>query len=109
MTPIICRVIMIVEFRSNKLRKCFEIHKEAQKAWGNAIARRYLERINVLMAVKEIEDLKKFPQFRFHALTGDRKGQYALNLDGFYRLIFTLSDETVQIITIEEVSKHYGN
>jgi proteic killer suppression protein len=49
------------------------------------------------------------PRLRCHELSGNRKGQYAVNLTGFYRLIFTMVDDRIDVIRIEEVSKHYGD
>jgi proteic killer suppression protein len=42
-------------------------------------------------------------------LKGDRSGEWAVKLTGFYRLIFTLEGKRLQIALIEEVSKHYGD
>lgn len=56
-----------------------------------------------------MEDLKALPGLRCHSLKGDRAGQYAVNLTGFYRLIFIVEGDTLNIVTIEEVSKHYDN
>jgi proteic killer suppression protein len=49
------------------------------------------------------------PGLRCHALKGVRKGEYAINLSGFYRLIFTMTGNRLEIVMIEEVSKHYGD
>jgi proteic killer suppression protein len=49
------------------------------------------------------------PGLRFHALAGSREGQYAINLNGFYRLIVSLEGAELQIVRVEEVSKHYGD
>lgn len=51
----------------------------------------------------------ELPALRCHPLTGDRKGQYAMNLNGFNRLIFTLEENSLTVVRIEEVSKHYDD
>lgn len=51
----------------------------------------------------------KLPVLRCHPLKGNRAGQYAVNITGFYRLIFSLEGEMLEIARIEEVSKHYGD
>jgi len=56
-----------------------------------------------------LDELQSLPGLRCHPLSGDRKGQYAVNLNGFYRLIFTLKGDVLEIVLIEEVSKHYGD
>jgi proteic killer suppression protein len=49
------------------------------------------------------------PGLRCHPLKGDRKGEFAVNLTGFMRLIFTVENEQLRIVMIEEVSKHYDH
>ena len=51
----------------------------------------------------------KLPGLRCHPLKGNRTGQYAVNITGFYRLIFSLKGEMLEIVRIDEVSKHYGD
>jgi proteic killer suppression protein len=49
------------------------------------------------------------PGLNCHPLKGNRKGQYAVKLTGFYRLIFTVSGDCLNIALIEDVSKHYDD
>lgn len=100
---------MIVAFRTPKLRKQYEDHRECEKAYGATVARRYIERINIIKHSRSIEELQKLPSLNCHPLKGNRKGEWAVNLTGFYRLIFTLRGEHLEIAHIEEVSKHYGD
>lgn len=78
-------------------------------SFGGVVGRKYIQRIKIIKSTKSIEDLKSLPGLRFHALKGDRLGQYAVNLTGFYRLIFTVEGETLNVVKIEEVSKHYDD
>ncbi len=98
---------MEVRYRKNKLQRQYERVQEAQKAYGVEIARKYIQRINLLKAARDIREVIKLPGLRCHQLEGNRKGQWAINLTGFYRLIFTMEDERLNIAQIEEVSKHY--
>jgi len=100
---------MEVQFRTSKLRKQYEDHQKAERAYGISIGRRYIARINIIKLAHDIDELRRMPGLRCHALEGKRQGQHALNLDGFYRLIFTLVDERCEIVCIEEVSKHYDD
>ncbi|MDK2970559.1 MAG: hypothetical protein PWP23_314 [Candidatus Sumerlaeota bacterium] len=104
---------MLVTFRTSKLRKQYEQSKEAEKAYGREVARRYIERINIIKQAHNIDELcalpRPLPGLRCHALKGDRKGQWAINLTGFHRLIFTLEGDQLQVARIEEVSKHYDD
>lgn len=96
-----------IEFKTKKLERCYLVSQYGQRVLGPEIARKYIERINILRSIESLDDLKTFPQLRFHPLKGDRQDQYAINLTGYIRLIFTLQREEMQIICIEEVSKHY--
>ena len=100
---------MEVEFRTNKLKKQSENYRVAERAYGSQVARRYIERINIIKQTRNLDELKRLPALRCHELKGGRQEQYAVSLTGFCRLIFTIIDETLEVIRIEEVSKHYDD
>jgi proteic killer suppression protein len=100
---------MEVQFRTRKLQKQYENHKEAEKAYEAVVARRYIGRINIIKQTRDLKELLRLPGLRCHELKGNRKGQYAIKLNGFYRLIFTITDKKLEIACIEEVSKHYDD
>jgi toxin HigB-1 len=100
---------MEVQFRTRKLQKQYENHREAERSFDPQVARRYIERVNIIKQARDIEELQKLPGLRCHELIGDRQGQWSIKLTGFYRLIFTLGGELLEIVCIEEVSKHYGD
>lgn len=100
---------MVVTFKTRHLERCYTEHKRAVREFGAEVARRYVQRINLLQAAKSIDDLSQMPGLRFHALSGARQGQYAVNLNGFYRLILTLQGTEMKVLRVEEVSKHYGD
>lgn len=100
---------MEVLFKTNKLQKQYENSKDAIKAYGVDVARKYIERVNILKSAKSFDDLCKIPQLKFHPLAGDRDGEFAIFLTGFYRLIITNDGDTFDIAKIEEVSKHYDD
>lgn len=100
---------MEIRFRTRKLEKQYVRHREAEKAYGKDVARKYLQRVNIIKAAKDIKELSQLPGLRCHELKGSREGQWAMNLTGFYRLIFTLEGDRPEIVCIEEVSKHYDD
>lgn len=91
------------------MRRQYEDYREAEKDYGTQVARRYIERVNIIKQARDIEELKRLPGLRCHELKGNRYGQWAVNLTGFHRLIFTLEGNLLEIARIEEVSKHYGD
>lgn len=100
---------MEIQFRTRKLQRQYEDGREAKKAFGDEVARRYIQRINIIKKTSDIEELQRLPALRCHPLKGSHQGQWALSLTGFYRLIFTLIGERLEIVRIEEVSKHYDD
>ncbi len=98
-----------IKFRTKKLQKQYENAKEAEKAYGTQVARKYIMRVAILKNAKCFEDLYKIPSLRFHPLKGNRKGEYAIKLTGFWRLIITNDGDIFDIAKIEEVSDHYGD
>ena len=100
---------MKVTFRTVRLQQCYEDSKKAQREWDEKVARRYIERVNVLKAAKSAEDLYKIPPLRFHPLEGDKKGTYSITLIGRWRMEVSFQDEALTVTRVEEVTQHYGD
>lgn len=100
---------MEVTFRTHKLQREYEKSKKAIQAYGHAVARRYIGRIDIIKSATDIEQLQMLPKLDCHPLKGDRKGEWSIKLINRMRLIFTLEGETLHIARIKEVSKHYGD
>jgi proteic killer suppression protein len=98
-----------IRFKTKKLEKQYVSSNEAIKAYGMQVAKKYINRVNILQSAKSFDDLYSMPILKFHPLTGDRKGEYAISLTGYYRLIITNDGDIFDIVKIEEVSKHYDN
>ena len=64
---------------------------------------RLIEMLALIRYAPEFEELAKPPNFGFHALTGDRKGTYAMTVTKNWRLTFTMVDErTVADLDLED-------
>lgn len=100
---------MEIAFRTRKLEREYQEYARAVKSYGSEVARRYIQRINIIKQARDIKELMSLPALRCHALKGNYHGEYAIKLTGFYRLIFTLKGDALEIAQIEEVSKHYGD
>ncbi len=99
---------MEVTFRTRTLARCYASVREAERAWGRDVARRYVNRIDKLLAAEKLSDLFGAPSLRLHPLTGQRAGQYAMTLIGRWRLVVTVSEDE-RAAVIEEASHHYGD
>ena len=100
---------MEIRFRTNKLQRQYERSADAVQAYGLQVARKYVQRIGIIKQARDFEELKLLPALGCHPLEGSRAGHWALKLTGFYRLIFALEGEELEMVLIEEVSKHYGD
>lgn len=79
---------MEVKYKSKDLQKCAEKSGYAQKKLGREQAEKFLLRIGALIDADSFENLRHVPG-HFHELIGDRKGQWAFDLNQPYRLIVT--------------------
>ncbi len=100
---------MKVQFSTKKLQKEYLDGRRAARAYGEQVARRYVLRVNLIKQSRDLDALKALPGLDCHPLKGTRKGQWAVKLTGFYRLIFTVVGDAPVIARIEEVSKHYDD
>jgi toxin HigB-1 len=98
-----------VVFRTRKLEKEYADGRLAIKAYGEQVGRKYVQRVSIIRSARDFETLKGLPGLNCHSLKGDRKGQWAIKLTGFMRLIVRLVGDAPEIVRVEEVSKHYDD
>lgn len=65
-----------------------------------------LKRLRILDAATYIKDLRFPPSNMFHALTGDRKGQYSIKVNQQYRICFKWNEENNSAFDVEFVDYH---
>jgi proteic killer suppression protein len=56
------------------------------------VFRRAARKLEYVHLATSLEDLKVPPGNRLHALSGDRKGQYSISINGQWRICFRFSD-----------------
>ncbi len=77
---------MDISFQDSRFARQFQKKSLLQKKQGAVRARKLYQRLDDLGAADTLETMYHLPG-RFHPLTGDRAGQFALDLDHPYRLI----------------------
>ncbi len=87
---------MNVDFKTNKLRKILTSAREIQKEYGT-VARRVSQRMEQLESSPNLSVLLTIPSANCHTLTGDRKGKWAVDISGNYRLIFEINQNPVPV------------
>ena len=96
---------MEIRFGDGRLRKIVEDDREMIRQLGSRRASIFLHRLDDMRAVYSPDSLLHLPG-HYHTLTGDRKGQWACDLDQPYRLIFRVGPENEYIEIIEIVNYH---
>lgn len=103
------RISVEVEFATHKLERCYLESAAGIRAWGQAVARKYIQRIDILQDAANVEEVRRIPELGWHALKGDKSGKFGMLLHGRWRLTISLRGDAARIVRIEEVSKHYGD
>jgi proteic killer suppression protein len=102
---------MIVYFETEELQEIYETplkELRGKRRYPSEVLKQYKKRIQLLVAINKLEQLRQFKGLNFEYLKGDRKGQCSMRLNDQYRLIISPMDEnTIQVILVNEISKHY--
>jgi proteic killer suppression protein len=72
------------------------------------VIKQYKKKVQLLLSINKLEELKAFRGLNFEYLKGGRKGQCSLRLNNQYRLIINpVNEKQVQVLFVKELSKHY--
>lgn len=88
---------MELDFASRGLLRKLSSEGEMQRAWGSAVARKLVARLKELEMARCLEDLRPIRSARCHELSGDRKGQLAMDLAHPFRLVFAPADTPLPV------------
>lgn len=79
---------MDVTFKNEKLARTFNSEKELGREYGPENGKKIKLRMAVMTAATCLEEVSHCPSERRHELSGNRKGQFAVDLKHPKRLIF---------------------
>lgn len=97
-----------IQFRTDDLREEAEDERKARRAYGTAIGRKYLRAIKFLESCETKQHIREARSWRFHALEGQLKGQYAIDLNKAKGVRLRMSFPDDQSLCIEKVdTRHY--
>jgi proteic killer suppression protein len=94
---------MIQSFK-NKLTKNIWDRKRTKLSVD--VQNQALKRLRILNAAVSLSDLRFPPSNKFHALSGDRKDQYAIRVNQQYRICFKWNSETACPYDVEFIDYH---
>ncbi|MCX6162144.1 MAG: killer suppression protein HigA [Ignavibacteriae bacterium] len=83
---------MDIDYKSNRLRKSLTNPAEIIKSYGT-FAKKINQRMQEMTAAANLSVLKTIPGANCHVLSGDRSGQFAVNISGNRRIIFEPNNE----------------
>lgn len=96
-----------IEYSSNKMKRVCTDAAYAVKQYGREMALKIHQRIDQISSAVSVEMLVQYKVGRCHALKGNLKGKYAMDLGEPYRLIFQKIDNcTVKVEILEIVDYH---
>jgi proteic killer suppression protein len=85
---------MDLSFQDKKMEKLAKDYRKCQKAYGKFRAELFMRRLGDLYDAQTLEDVRNLPG-NYHELIGNRKGEWACDLDQPYRLIFQPHEEPI--------------
>ncbi len=102
---------MELDFRNESLLELYEKGKSRKYRFVDIkLCKKFTERINRILASKNIYDLRNPPSNHFEKLKGYEK-RFSLRLDDKHRLEFDIDfddeERTIGKVWITELSKHY--
>jgi proteic killer suppression protein len=89
---------MIKSFKQNWLEEFW--NSGEHKRVSPEISKRLIRKLDMLHSAKDIIDLRSPPSNRLHKLHGDRKDQWAISVNGPWRLCFRFQDGDVHDIKL---------
>ena len=98
---------MLIEFRTKTIQRVCTNLSAAEKKYGSNMAEKIHLRIDQLAAAESVEMMIQFKIGRCHHLSGNRKGQYALDLVHPYRMIFEKKGKEIQIARIVDITDYH--
>lgn len=90
---------MIKSIKHKGLKKFFETGKT--KGIKAEHAKRLTARLSVLHAATSLDDID-LANWNLHPLTGNKQGQYAINVSGNWRLFFSFEDGDVYLLDYDD-------
>lgn len=90
-------IFMEVSFDTKRLARILNSEKEIIREFGLKLGKSIMRRLAVLEAANCLEDVPITPPFRRHELKHNRKGQFAVDLEQPYRLIFEPNHNPVPV------------
>lgn len=98
---------MEVRYKNKKLARLCTDKKLAYRIYGDKVAEKLFRHLVTLTLASSIDMLLTNRVARCHPLKGDRDGEYAMDLVGGYRLVFSQHEEYVEVVIITYIGDYH--
>ena len=98
---------MEITYKNKSIMKVCTNASYAERKYGSEMAERIHQRIDEINASETVEEMIQCHIGRCHYLTGNRKGQYAMDLIHPQRLIFEKRGNEIQIVNVLEITDYH--
>lgn len=87
---------MEIHYANNKIKKQLSSATEIKRTFG-LMAKKVSVRLEEIRASPNLAVLIQLPAANCHALSGDKKGEWALDISGNHRMLFEISHDPVPL------------
>ena len=98
---------MKITYKTKTNEKVCTDVRTAERKHVSKMAEKISQRLDEIRAADTVETMVRFRIGRCHPLTGDRNGQFAVDLVHPYRLVFEKNGEEIQIANIIEIVDYH--
>ena len=99
--------VVEISYKNKKIEKICTDAKVSDRIYGCKMSEKIQMRIDEISSVDTVEEMIQYHIGRCHALTQNRKGQYAVDLVQPYRLVFEKQGNEIQIAHIMEIVDYH--
>jgi plasmid maintenance system killer protein len=85
-----------IQYKGSKLKKMLETPVAIKKNFGNN-AKRVTQRMDDIISSNNLFELCSIPAANCHPLSGDRNGEWAVDISANNRLIFVIDQDPIPI------------
>ena len=98
---------MEITYKNKNIMKVCTNASYAERKYGSDMAEKIHQRIDEIDASETVEEMVQCHIGRCHSLTGNWKGQYAMDLIHPQRLIFEKRGNEIQIVNVIEITDYH--
>lgn len=98
---------MEITYKNKKIKQICTDAKISDRTYGVRMSAIIQQRIDQIQAAESVEMMIRHKIGRCHPLTGNRNGQFAVDLVHPYRLVFKKHGDEIQIAHITEIVDYH--